>query len=294
MNFISIKSIRINLVAAESLACCYLRMKKILVPTDFSSHSDDALSVAVWLAKKSGAEIFLMHLARIMNSVPSTDNADEEKIRSSRNKLFGIADRLEKNGLSIHTIFVEDYGLEEIEKYPEPYGIDFIVMGSHGQSGFKDYIIGSNTRRVVRGAKVPVLVVKSLGGAEIHLKKILFASSFRGDLHQAINTLFDFAKLCQAEVHFLFINLFYHLIREEQAMDLMETYFQPSGNSKITRSIMESNDEETGIRSYLDNDPVDLIVVSMQRSGIPMRWIKPPLAERLIQSSSKHVLILPE
>ena len=269
-------------------------MKKILVPTDFSSHSDDALSVAVWLAKKSEAEIFLLHLERVMNPVPSTDNADEEKIRSSRNKLFGIADRLEKNGLSIHTIFVEDYGLEEIEKYPEPYGIDFIVMGSHGQSGFKDYIIGSNTRRVVRVAKVPVLVVKSLGRVDIQFKKILFASSFRGDLHQAINTLFDFANLCQAEVHFLFINLFYHLIREEQAMDVMEIYFQLSGNSKITRSIVETNDEELGIRAYLDSDPVDLIVVSMQRSGIPMRWVKPPLAERLIQSSPKPVLILPE
>lgn len=268
-------------------------MKKILVPTDFSSCSSDALRVAVELAKHSGAELFLLHLERVMNVVHAAGSPEDEQIRDSRNQLFRLADETERSGMNVHTIFVEDSGLEFIEDYVEPYGIDFIVMGSHGQSGIRQEIIGSNTRRLVRKVKVPVLVVKSMSDQYSEISKILFASAFRKDNRHQLSSLLDFAKTFNASVHFLFLNLFYHLIHEEQINKIMDEKLNFFEKIQTSRSIAETNDEFLGITEFINKVPVDVVAVEMEHTAIPARWINPPLAERMIQNLDRLVLVLP-
>lgn len=268
-------------------------MKKILVPTDFSSCSSDALEVAKKLARHSGAELFLLHLERVMNVVHAVGSPEDEQIRDSRNQLFRLADETERSGMHAHTIFVEDLGLESIEDYVEPYGIDFIVMGSHGQSGIRQEIIGSNTRRLVRKVKVPVLVVKSLTDQNFKSSKILFASTFRQDNIHQLSSLLDFAKTFTASVHFLFLNMYYHLIHEEQVNKIMDEKLKPFEKIQTSRSIAETNDEFLGITEFINKVPVDVVAVEMEHIGVPARWINPPLAERMIQNLDRPVLILP-
>lgn len=268
-------------------------MKKILVPTDFSSCSNDALLVATALAKNSGAELFLLHLERVMSLVHASGGMEEEQVRKSRNQLFALADSTEKSGITVHTIFVEDSGLESLEDYVVPYGIDFIVMGSHGQTGIRDQIIGSNTRRLVRKVTIPVLVIKSLTNTEISLSRILFASTFRTELKNQLAFLRDFAKINKSNVHFLFLNKFYHLIHEEQINKMIDEHQKMLLEIPTFRSVVETNDDFQGVSEFISNLSVDLIAVVMEPSGIPARWLNPPLAERLIQELKLPVLILP-
>lgn len=268
-------------------------MKKILVPTDFSPSSRDALTVATALAKISGAELFLLHLERVMSLVHATGSMEEEQVRNSRNQLFSLADSTEKTGIAVHTIFVEDSGLETIEDYVVPYGIDLIIMGSHGQTGIRDQIIGSNTKRLVRKVAIPVLVIKSLQNSEISFSRILFASAFRSEIKNQLAFLRDFAKINKSNVHFLFLNQFYHLIHEEQINRLVEDHRKIFGETPTFKSVVETNDDFQGVSEFIRNLPVDLVAVVMEHSGILGRWLNPPLAERLIQDLDMPVLILP-
>ena len=268
-------------------------MKKILVPTDFSVYAGDALTVATGLALKTGSEIFLLHLEYVMNPVAVNRSSEDEHIRTSRNKLFSLADETERLGLKVHTIFVEDMGLDSIEDYIKPYGIDFIVMGAHGQSGIMDQLIGSTTRHVVRNAEVPVLVIRSINAVNMDFPVILFASEFRQNLTAVMPGLDSFAGIFNSEVRFLFLNQLYHLIDKDQAGDLMKKYESLFQFRKPFFSIAETNDDYTGVTEYLKISPSDVIAVCLEEHTLPGRLLGSSLAEKLIRFSEIPVLIFP-
>lgn len=268
-------------------------MKKILVPTDFSIHADAAMTVAVSIGLKAGAELFLLHLEHIMNTVPASGSPDNDHIRTNRNKLFRLANETEQLGLKVHTIFVEDQGMDFIDNYIKPYGIDFVVMGSHGQSGLKDYLVGSKTRQLVRKATVPVLVVKSLSSVNLNFPIIIFTSDFRADLSKVMPLLASFADTFISKVRFLYLNMLYHLIAEDEAKNIMEGYSSVFKSHKPFFSIAETNDDYTGITEFMKMRPADLIAVCMEYATFPGRLLNLPLAEKLIQSSDVPVLIFP-
>lgn len=166
-------------------------------------------------------------------------------------------------------------------------------MGSHGQSGIKDYLIGSKTMHLVRKTTVPVLVIKSLISVNMNFPEILFASDFRSDLTVPIAKLASIAAIFNSEVRFLFLNLFYHLIEEDEARRLMDGYASAFKTRKPAVSIAETNDVYTGVKEYLNIAPAGLIAVCLDHSTLPGRLLNPPLAEKLISSSKIPVLVLP-
>jgi nucleotide-binding universal stress UspA family protein len=258
-------------------------MKKILVPTDFSDFANDAWKAATELALKTGAELFLLHLEYVMNAVAVNGNSEDEHIRTSRNRLFRLADETERLGLKVHTIFVEDQGLDSIEEYIKPYSIDFIVMGSHGQSGIKDLLVGSTTKHVV----------KTLNAVNISFPTILFASEFRENLSAVMPGLDSFAGIFNSEVKFLFLNQLYHLIDKDQAGELMKKYESFFHFQKPVYSIAETNDDYTAIMEFLKISPSDLIAVCLEKQGLPGFFSGSSLAEKLIRFSEVPVLIFP-
>jgi len=268
-------------------------MKKILVPTDFSHFANDALKVATGLALKTGAELFLLHLEYVMNAVAVNGNSEDEHIRTSRNRLFRLADETERLGLKVHTIFIQDQGLDSIEEFIKPYSIDFIVMGSHGQSGIKDLLVGSTTKHVVKNSDVPVLVVKTLNAVNISFPTILFASEFRENLSAVMPGLDSFAGIFNSEVKFLFLNQLYHLIDKDQAGELMKKYESFFHFQKPVYSIAETNDDYTAVMEFLKISPSDLIAVCLEKQGLPGLFSGSSLAEKLIRFSEIPVLIFP-
>jgi nucleotide-binding universal stress UspA family protein len=78
----------------------------------------------------------------------------------ARNNLAHWVQNAEDAGIEAKKFLVFDKGNENIEHYIGPLAIDFVVMGSHGVSGLRKLVLGSNPQRLVRHAAVPVLVVK--------------------------------------------------------------------------------------------------------------------------------------
>jgi nucleotide-binding universal stress UspA family protein len=141
-----------------------MRIRRILVPIDFSAGSDYALKYAAVLAREFGARIIVFHalepliLGDIFGS-PEIAGLNEELRRSASRRVTLLVARLRKRGLRSQGV---------IERGPAAHAIleqaaksaDLIVMGTHGRSGFSRLLMGSVAEKVVRGARHPVLTVR--------------------------------------------------------------------------------------------------------------------------------------
>jgi nucleotide-binding universal stress UspA family protein len=140
-------------------------MKKILVPTDFSAHADEAFRVAHGLARALGAEVVLFHIARPPAVVSEcgrflTDPASGKPVNLwDRFHTLQAADP--KVPVEHQVIVAARPGARYVLDILDKLGCDLIVMGTHGASSLGHLLFGSMTEDVVRLARCPVMVVKA-------------------------------------------------------------------------------------------------------------------------------------
>jgi nucleotide-binding universal stress UspA family protein len=143
-------------------------LQRILVPTDFSKHSEVALTYAVALAEKFGAELHLLHVVQdlalfIPDAVavaPAIAVPVEEFVAAAREALDRVTKAKDLESLTVHREVREGTPFYEIIRFAKEKDIDLIVMGTHGHTGLTHVLLGSVTEKVVRKAPCPVLTVR--------------------------------------------------------------------------------------------------------------------------------------
>ncbi|MFT3843041.1 MAG: universal stress protein [Myxococcaceae bacterium] len=146
------------------------RPKKILVPTDFSLHSDEALTAAIELATQYGAAITLLHVVPLSDytayaSQLSPAGAQLDSLETALHQAAqkSIAAQLQRlpTQATIATAVIDGPAPAEICDYAKANGFDLIVLASHGHTGVKRLLLGSIAERVVHHATIPVLVMRN-------------------------------------------------------------------------------------------------------------------------------------
>lgn len=144
------------------------RFNKILVPIDYSPHSDEAIRTAVDLARRYPAAITLVNVYepvdRLMPEAYWVITPEQEQ-----RVLAAFKERLEKTEKQVRDQGVSDVSTQLLEgdpslrivSYAREHGYDLIVMGTHGRRGVKHLLLGSVAERVLRAAPGAVLVVKA-------------------------------------------------------------------------------------------------------------------------------------
>jgi len=144
-------------------------IKKILVPTDFSPHADEAFRVAHTLARATGAEVIVFHVAR-PPAVVSEGGALLTEPGKAATNLWDRFREMQSGDPKVrveHRVIVADRpGPTHILELLDTLGCDLIVMGTHGRRGLRQVIFGSVTEEVVRRARCPVMVVKAPAPAQ--------------------------------------------------------------------------------------------------------------------------------
>jgi nucleotide-binding universal stress UspA family protein len=144
--------------------------KKILVPTDFSEFSDNALAQAVDIAGQHKSTIYLVHVLDVVKEcaadycLPADILAAmrEEGIKSAREMIRQQIEKLGKtDGIEVISDVREGAPIyEEILAEQKARGIDLIVIASHGRTGLLHHLMGSVADKVTRGATCPVYLVR--------------------------------------------------------------------------------------------------------------------------------------
>jgi len=141
-----------------------LKFKSILVPTDFSPASKNALNFAEGLARQFNGQITLLH---VIEPVPMADFGaypvaltHDQLLKETRKTLGDFSHHELAENLLKETRVLVGRPFQEIADAARSLKVDLIVIGTHGHSGFARAILGSTAERVVRYAPCPVLTVR--------------------------------------------------------------------------------------------------------------------------------------
>jgi nucleotide-binding universal stress UspA family protein len=138
---------------------------KILVPLDGSAMAEEALPMAVGLARAHGATLLLLRAAEA-STFPGVDPTEAQvKVTTEADGYLGaVSARLAADGIaSVETSVwygAPAYGIVEGARVAKA---DLIVMTTHGRSGLGRLILGSVAEAVLRGTTTPILVVRASG-----------------------------------------------------------------------------------------------------------------------------------
>ena len=186
-------------------------MKKIIIPVDFSDHSEYALKTAAKLAKKHDAELLVLHMLEMSDITLTTSEEFQSQkaaffLQIAEQKLEGFLKKDYLNDLKVTSIIKHFKVFSEVNDVALKNDADLIVMGSHGSSGMAEFFVGSNTERVVRNANIPVLVVKN-NVSDVNFNVVAFACSFSEEtIKPYLNAVKLFDKI-DAKFYLVHVNL---------------------------------------------------------------------------------------
>ncbi|MFO1022667.1 MAG: universal stress protein [Planctomycetales bacterium] len=150
-----------------------IKIKTILLPTDFSQASQEAARYALELARKFQARLLLLNVIEdpvlflpMLDSFPLPTNEQMETYTEERLENFLSAE--ERGEVEVQLFWAHGRPFEEIVAFGARRKVDLIVMGTHGRGAAAHLILGSVAENVVRKAKCPVLTVHPEGHQFVH------------------------------------------------------------------------------------------------------------------------------
>lgn len=273
-------------------------MKKFIVPVDFSNHSEFALKTAALLAKKNDATIYALHMLDIQElSLTESEVYLHEKtvfflkLAEKRFKDFLTKDYLKE--VKVVPIIKHYKVFKEVNIVAEEVDADLIIMGSHGASGMKEFLMGSNTEKVVRHATVPVLVIKR-EMTNIDFNDIVVATDFSEESIPAFKKLLKTISFLNAREQIVYVNAPFDSFKTTPEMDALANNFlmKLEGNTDriinvnfvCARTIMQ------GILDFSNSVGADLIaVITNGRKGLA-HFIEGSVAEDVTNHSTLPII----
>ncbi|MCG2420160.1 universal stress protein [Aequorivita sp. F47161] len=253
-------------------------MKKILVPVDFSKHSEHAMEVAASIAKKQNAEIVALHMMGLSDAVVTRNQSKEvfEAMYYMRLAETRFAEFLDKDYLKGITVTdtVHNYTIfSEINDIAKEMEIDLIVMGSHGTTGFREVFVGSNTEKVVRTSEIPVLVIKHQT-TEFNPQLGVFACDFLPNSIEPYKKAKRMFEILGIKMQPLYVNLAGDFRNTREIEKRILTFMNEAKDPNPLESlnaVVQYNDYsvEAGIFAYSQLTGADIIALPTQgRQGL--------------------------
>jgi len=252
-------------------------MKRIIVPIDFSEQSEFALEVAANLAQKYGSELIVLHMLELSNAILTTNGTaiNDEAVfylKLAEQKFEAFLDKPYLEGVKVTPIVKHFKVFSEVNEVANEHQANLIVMGSHGASGVKEALIGSNTEKVVRNSDIPVLVIKH-NPILLDFENAVFASDFSDDaVKPYLNAKVTFDKL-GAKMHLVYVNSPDGNFRSSAEIDKKVSLFLKKADGDLSNiskvNVVSDYSIEKGILNFASIIGADLIAVATHgRKGL--------------------------
>ena len=282
-------------------------MKKILVPTDLSDISVNALKLAIEIADKSDGEIYLVNfldhpLGRGFNTMGESDQqlVDEENfymiqlVRKTHERVGNIAAQFADHPGKIH-YEVFDEGFDEgMTMYVKEKEIDLVVMGTTGEKSAEEFFTGNHTERTIEKVSCPIISIKeNHGWADLgHIVLGVDLKNASDDkMGKAIGYLNDLALSLDAKVdvvHVADAGDSHHSLYEKQLKDFAGRH----GLMNYEVSVTENDDKEMGLIAFALSQGAGLLGVLSQAEGGFFRVFTHSTSEEITKEAQLPVLTI--
>lgn len=171
-------------------------LEKILFATDFSNNAEDALQVAIMVAKTFNSEINLIYVIPEIQDFPDILDIVKE---AATKRLQEIQNKITEQGIQIGQISVNvGSPFDQIIQEADRLNVNVIMIGFKGMAAGDKYKLGITAERIIRKANKPVWIVKE---REVQpIKKILCPVDFSLPSRRALKNAIHLARNFQAEL----------------------------------------------------------------------------------------------
>ena len=277
-------------------------MKKILIPTDFSKPAQIAIDVAADIAKKANAELILLHVIEEasgssfnISGEVTTSGGWEDKlftmklIERSKKQMATLVDGLTESGLKIKNELRMGTAFHGIRDIITEHKVDLVVMGTAGHTKLEDMIIGSNTEKIVRYSKCPVLTVHKKP-VTTEFKNIVYATSMSEEEEVFSRIVRTTQQMYDSAVHLVRINTPSNFQRDAVVKKYMQDFAKKLQLKNFTINIFNDLTEEEGIIYFAESISADLIAMTTHgRTGFA-HVLAGSIAEDVVSHSKRPVL----
>lgn len=276
-------------------------MKNILVPTDFSAEARHAFEVALVIARKTGAAIKLLHVVETpyvpdfsaTGDINTPDGMQQvyvlQLLEATKAQMTKLVGTVPHEGVDVVQEVDVDKPINKIKRTIKEDAVDLVVMGSKGSSGLDEFLIGSNTEKVVRTADCPVLTVKR-GQQPFDVQEIVLASDFKREVGRAMERFKTFQELFGARLHLVYINTPGAFESSGNLHRKLEEVAQKYGLQNYSINIYNDTIEEDGILHFAQDIRADLIMMATHgRTGLS-HLLSGSIAEDLVNHTDIPVL----
>lgn len=272
--------------------------KSILVPTDFSSKSENAIRYACEIAASTGGEIHFLNVIEEPYDFPSrVDEIVAEKKKKNRVKLSALISDLHS---------VDDYriikmkGIVEVgkvqrltERISEEYNHDLIVIGLGGETDLKKVLYGSITNNLLMNSSIPVLAISRRVDYRSP-KTLLFATDMRDQDLMYIKMMREFSLDIGVSLRFIHItDENPEKIQPERISNFNDTIRNITKNPNSELTVFKASSFPEGITSYIKDDKHTFLVMPRYRKRF-FEWLLSNSTIRSVaQMAAVPLLMLP-
>lgn len=278
-------------------------MKTILVPTDFSEQANNAVVLAAEIANQAKAKVVLVNViegARDFSFNTMGEGAEpvgeeaffiNKLIEVQKEHLLNAARNKALKGLKVETILKMGNPYQGISHVIAEQKADLVIMGTKGASGLDEILIGSNTEKVVRYAKCPVITVKESVKLK-DIKNIVYATDLSTDQTDFIKHIKSIQKVTGAQIHLLKVNTPNHFFTQRQVNEEFAKFTKKHGLKGATTNIYNEATEEDGILYFAEDLGACMIAIATHgRTGL-LHLLTGSIAEDLVNHATIPVMTL--
>jgi len=243
-------------------------MKNILLPTDFSKNSINAINYAVEMYKDVACSFYVLNVQKAssfisddMMSISPSATIYNTIVDAAKKSITNIITQIEtKYKNKNHRLFsIVDYDnfVDSINQASTKYDIDLIIMGTKGASGLEKVIFGTNTVHVMQRCHVPVLAIPD-GCKFAGLNNIAFtASDLLAANIKTLEPLKDLTALFESTLNVLHIPDEKHVDQNQNSIfDFFKFYFK---NAKHELLEVKKGDTYDIVHQFIENNNIDML-----------------------------------
>lgn len=295
------------------------KIKNILVPTDFSEKSNNAIEMAIQMAMRHNASVILFHIIANYFIIDRTGKqvigyeTIKENIKKAETSLDTLKTVLTEkySTLKVETRIRPENLIDSMNDFVVSEGIDLVVVGTSGKQKLRQLILGSSSYNMLSYVQCSILLVPETC-KKYSFKKILFPVRVPNNLTEKLELSLAIAEKNKSIISLLGINDEYGPASLTNAfLDLKKQLSAKSAN--YTSEFLLTHDKAIEISEFSKKEETDLIVLNeedeeswksifsenflkkiINTTEIPLLFLKPKTTINIPQDTpNQHDITLP-
>jgi len=289
-----------------------LKIKKILVPVDYSDCSRSACRYAIKIACKLGAEIRLFHtyyspafdLIELAGAVQTqsqlreevTVNLEESEKATMESFLNGLKEHVTICGMAaVNFSYDTSPGVpeDEIIHFCGDYNPDLVVMGTKGKGTGMGSIMGSVTAAVINRITFPVLAIpeKYTFIGEENVKNVLYVTDFDESDFLTLKSLMNLTDQLDLDIHCVHIGDDPNSWDKVKMEGLMAYFSQAYGKTQVTYSFVRQKNLLVDLDQLIRDKNINILSLTAHRQSIVDKLFRPNITKKLFYHTSIPLLV---